>query len=156
MKKNAVILLLFSSIFLVRCTQMNIEEYNINPIMEIQAKIARKSMSRVRLQLCDDMKFKFDSLIIVPPYTPSGTIKDYKLSNSKLIEDIADSFLDETKCLLVFTENKTIVKYGFVNRYPIDFIYINGKQGIRILTRKMVCNELYIGNNIKGELKLFL
>ena len=154
MKKLQALLLLLS--FQFSCTsERKIEAYNIKPMLAEKAKLAVSNEDKVKLELCNQIPFKWDKIIVIPPYSNAQMISKYELDNSKFIEDnMIDSLYDEGKCLLLYIEKNTIQRYSFVPRTPLDFNYINNSDTIKTLSRKLICDELYI-KVINGTTKLW-
>lgn len=151
-KEKLIVLMLV--IFQFGCTEQKIEKYNVYPILKDKILLARESGQKVKVELCDINSFKWDKIIIVPPYSTGKTIEKYELNNSKFVEKhLLDSLYDESNCLLLFIEKKTIVRYDFLPRIPLDFNYINNTNTIRILAKEIACRQLYI-NNVNNNLKL--
>ena len=154
MKNLQALLLLL--VFQFSCTsEQKIEAYNITPILETKARLAKNNQQKVKLELCNQIPFKWDKIIVIPPYSTAQMIRKYELENSKFIENnMIDSLYDEGKCLLLYIEKNTIQRYSFVPRIPLDFNYVNNSDTIKTLSKKLVCDELYI-KVINGETKLW-
>lgn len=152
--KNKIILIIVLLGVLCACyaPEKKFQEYSINPFLESRALQAKKSGSKVKLQLCNETAFNWDKLIIVPPYSTPRMIRGYKLANSTFVErHLLGRLYLESDCLLLFIEKNAIVKYAYAARVPIDFNYINGSDNTKLLPRKMAC-ELYVqyaNNNYK-------
>ncbi|MCY1542991.1 hypothetical protein D9M68_787760 [compost metagenome] len=122
--------------------------YDFEPILNGKARLAYQSTQKVKLELCKEIPFKWDKIVIIPPYTTADMLKRHKLANSKFIEkQLPELALDEERCILLFVDNNTIVKFSFVSRIPVDFNYIKGTDTIKIISKKMGCEQLYIENN---------
>ncbi len=156
MRNKPSFLLLILTIFQFSCnSEQKIEAYNLTPNLEAKVKIAIKSNQKIKLQLCEMVPFIWDKIIVIPPYTDAEKIRSYNLHNSKFIErNMIDSLFDEGKCLLLYIQDDTIVRYSFVPRTPLDFNYINNDDSIKTLSKKLVCHELYI-NKVNNTTKLW-
>ncbi len=69
MKKKLNLILLFLIVLYAGCTpEKKFEKYEINPFLTLRAEAAKKSTTKVKLQLCEEIPFKWDKMIIVTPY----------------------------------------------------------------------------------------
>ncbi|KQC02366.1 hypothetical protein [Pedobacter sp. Hv1] len=151
--KERLMILMFV-LFQISCTEQKIEKYNVYSTLKDKILLAKESGQKVKLELCNINSFKWDKIIIIPPYSTAKMLEKYKLDNTRFVENkLLDSLYLEDKCLLLFVEKKTIMKYNFMPRVPLDFNYINDTDTIKILSKKMACEQLYI-HNVNNNLKL--
>ena len=147
MKNNKNLLLIFYLVIQLSCTtKPAIKEYDVNPILKARVLSSSKSAQPVKLALCDKIPFKWDSIIILPPYSNAEIVKNQNLVNSGIIEKMFPELtLDEGRCILLFVENNNIVRYSFVPRVPLDFnkILMPEKTNFKI-SKEVACNQLYI------------
>lgn len=138
---------LISSFFLlVSCTTKDIEKYDMASILDPKVLSASKSPQAVKLQLCKEIPFKWESIIVLSPYSSEEVVEKENLDNSRAIEKMFPELtLDEGKCILLFIEKNNIVRYASVPRIPLDFnsLLKQGKQSFKI-TREIGCEQLYI------------
>ncbi len=147
--------LLLILILQLSCTkEQSIEMYDLNPLLNAKVQQANQSNDSVKLDLCNQIPFKWEKIIIIPPYSNDKDVKKYNLANAKFIEkQLPVLALDEDRCIFLFVKSDTIVRYGFVPRVPIDFNYINNTDSIKTLAMEIFCNQLYIKND-NHKLKL--
>ena len=142
-------------VFLLGCNSDKIERYNIQPILESKAILARKTDGIVKLELCSVNSFNWDKIIVVPPYSTAATIAKYNLHNSRFVEvNLLDTLYHETHNLLLFVKQNAIMRYSYVPRETIDFAYVNDKSAPLTISRKIACEQLYIKSN-NMNLKLY-
>ena len=156
MKDKPFLLLFLIATFQLACApEQKIEAYNITPFLEAKVKLAKSSGQKVKLELCKTTSFKWDKIIVILPYTGAQKIRDYELDNSKFIENnMIDSLYDENRCLLLYIEKNAIAHYSFVPTTPLNFYLIHDNLTPEILTRRFVCDELYIKLD-KSQAKLW-
>ncbi|MFA6275142.1 MAG: hypothetical protein WC622_00225 [Pedobacter sp.] len=141
--------LLLCTFHLSCTTKHKIKEYDFNTILKAKIMLAGKSSQPIKLNLCDEITFNWDSILILPPYSNAKVVRKQGLVNSKAIEEMLPELtLDEGKCVLLFIENNTVIKYSYVPRVPIDFNNIKKlDEPITKISRKIGCEQFYIKKN---------
>ena len=155
MKFNGKLFWIFCFVVQIGCTtKQNINDYDLTPILKAKVKLASKSAQPVKLNLCDELPFKWDNMFIIPPYSNVEVLKKQSFTNSKAIETMFPELtLDEGRCVILFVEENKIIRYSFLQRAILDLndIMIPDKTSFKI-SKKMACSELYI----KKEYNKFL
>lgn len=133
-------------VLLSSCSTKDVEKFDINPIMNKAYMSATASPEPVRIDLCESVPFNWDALIIIPPYSELDVIDNENLENTRALEKLMPGLTgDEGYCLLLFIENKTIVKYSLAPRANLDFNGLVGQERVMAnLSRESVCKRLVV------------
>jgi hypothetical protein len=145
MKTHGKLLLMFCFALQLSCTQ-DIKEYDMATILDAKILSARKSPQQVKLQLCKEIPFKWNNIIVLSPYSGAEVIRKENLNNSRAITKMFPALtLHDGKSILLFIENNNIVRYASVLRMPLDFCALirPGQESFKI-SKKMGCEQLYI------------
>lgn len=137
----------FLSVFAFACnSKSDIRVFDFNTILKAKVELANKTTSPIKFGLCNEIPFRWDNIVILPPYSNITIVRKQNLNNSKEIEKMLPELtLDEGVCILLFIENNTIVRYSYVPRKIIDFN--NVKHSNKVIDRfsnKVACGELYL------------
>ncbi len=144
MLKTNILLVLLASLQL-GCNIKDIEEYDINPVISTAIMSASKTNSAINLELCDKTTFKWNSLIIVPPYSPLSVLREVELENIAALRKLMPgSTVDEGTCVLLFIENKTIVRYSLAPTKDLDFNQLVGPEPLLQIPKDMACKKLTV------------
>lgn len=133
--------------FCLACTpHKDLEEYNINSLLVEQVQLSKTLNKPVVLSLCNQLPFKWDNIIILGPYSNDTVLDRYNLVNASAIsKKLPVLALDETACILLFVENKMIVRYCIVPRELVDFNdFKPKKEGQFIIAKKEACEQIVI------------
>lgn len=145
-----------SSMLLFCCnTDNNIKEYNLSQDLHPKITIATGTNTKVKLDLCDAIPFKWDKIVIIPSYTTTKMFRKYKFKNSKEIEEQLPVLVsDENQVLLLFIHRDNIMNYSLVPALPLNFNVINNSDVNKVLNREIVCEHLYV-QKVNENLTLF-
>lgn len=131
-----------------------IEKYDLNPIIEKRLASLNKTDTLIKLNLCGAIPFKWDSIVVLPPYAHEGMLEKLSLIN---INEVAEQFpystanrfplltIDERVCMLLFVEENRIVNYSGVMRASFHFRdLVKENDLIKSIAREDFCNKLYV------------
>lgn len=148
MKYAIGVLLIFCVIWQIGCTTKEIENYNIDSFIKSKIQLATKLKKPIALELCNETKFEWNSLIFIPPYSRSNVLNQQNLNNSSAIKRTLSKFkFNEGICIILFVNKNSIVKYSLTKRTVLDFNELVGpNRNILRISQGTACNKLYIKN----------
>lgn len=134
------------ALLLTGCTQNNrIEKFDFDPVLKSKV-ISANVNELLKINICDEIPLKWDSIIVIPPYTQEESVRELKLKNaSALAKEISKVYLDEGICTLAFIDNGNVVKLSTISRLLIDMANLAaGKDYLMILPKAKFCENLYV------------
>ena len=148
--KNYLVFVSVISIFLFsKCSNDPIAEYSLDSFLD---KIVIDSTDTVQVNVCDIIKVKWDSILVIRPYTPVS--KQSVLRELKNYRNIKPGIKDirqtDFYSYLVFVRNNRAIGFSRVDHGPVDFANLpvtdNRSPSVAVL-RKTDCANLYMKNN---------
>ncbi len=155
MKINGVLGIILLFIIQTSCTSKHqIEKYDLKLIIEKRLASFNKTDTLSKFNLCGSIPFKWDCVVVLPPYANEGMLEKLSLIN---INEMAKQFpysrtnrfplltIDEGACVVLFVDENRIVSYSHVMRASFDFKdLVEENQLIRSIAREDFCNKLYV------------
>ncbi|WP_231492177.1 hypothetical protein [Pedobacter sp. Leaf170] len=149
------ILLLICSIilFLSSCKEdKQVVQFDLTPQLKKTIQLMGTSPKPINLNLCDFVKFSWDSVYVIEPYASEIQLRNAGFDNSAIFEKkMPELTLDESKSILLFINRKHIEQYCIVDRSLVDFSTIM-KRGRRVLSmsKSDACNNAVFERGTDG------
>ena len=146
MMNKLKLLLIFYLGIQLGCTVKDVQKFDIEPVLSAAFLSASESDKPVNMLLCAKTPFKWNELILVPPYSELDVVDDENLENMGAIEKLMLGLTaDEGYFVLLFIKNKTIVRYSLAPRVNVDFMSLFKQQQLTMkISRNDVCNHLVV------------
>lgn len=154
-KKTLYMTVLF---LLTGCNLNNrIEKFDLNAVLRSKVNSAILN-EPLKLNICNAIPFKWDGVIVVPPYTSENVIDTLDIDNaSSLAKEISKTYLNEGICTLAFIESGTVVKLSTVSRLVVDMANLaSGKDYLMILPKAKFCENLYVKKEGSDRITAYL
>ena len=148
--KNYLVFVSVISIFLFsKCSNDPIAEYSLDSFLD---KIVIDSTDTVQVNVCDIIEVKWDSILVIRPYTPVS--KQSVLRELKNYRNIKPGIKDirqtDFYSYLVFVRNNRAIGFSRVDHGPVDFANLPvtdiRSPSVAVLS-KTDCANLYMKNN---------
>lgn len=125
-----------------------IELYEMKTIFRSSVESSRLLRNKLKVEICDTIPFSWDSVIVIPAFTPSEQISKLEIINSDDLNGVLTNFLsDEGNRILAFIEDSRVIRISVI---PSKFVDLNTlvKPGnyIAILPKEEFCERLYFHN----------
>ena len=125
MKKINFLFLAVLISFTISCTTESVKEnLEVKNKLEHISKVSIETNTMLVFSMDSIANFKWDSLVILPPYTNLELVSKKFFINFKVLSNTGIQ-QNDNKCVLVFIENGHIVNYVNIQRGVMDFYQVN-------------------------------
>ncbi len=152
---KVIMVLAILVILKLSCTSKHqIENYDLSPVITNSIGDLNNLDSLISVDLCSAIPFKWDRLVVLPPYAVEGMLEKVNLIN---INELAEGppylsgnrfpqlTIDDRACVLLFVEKNRILSYSHVGRALLDFTdLVKDNELIKSIAREDFCNKLYL------------